>query len=184
MRSLTATLIALVALIAPLAGCGGDESGDAPSDSTGSTITDPAASGEAGGGGSTGGGGATEKDPSEGNEEAESAGEPLDERGVRNVIDRFLTSGDPAACTDSVTEKLVRRAFGGVRGCEAAATAAPAVADSVLIKSVDVRPDRAEAKIVPDGGATDGLSIDVTVIATEDGPKIDGFRAKGIAPGP
>jgi hypothetical protein len=165
MRS--AVVAVLAALVLALAGCGSDEENGTTGEGTGTgasagTGTTPSGQGRGGGDGTTEGGGP--------------AIEPV-RSPIRFAIVSALTSGLPEiACGPFVTSSYLRTAYGGRDGCLRAQGEA-AVADSVEVTEVMVDGREATATAVPEGGPSDGETLEITLVREGGAWKLDRVRS-------
>lgn len=153
----TVSLLA-VFLVAFLAGCGekSEPETTGPLVTTGSTTREPTSTTSTT---TTGGGGRESPDAL-----------------ARRAIERFLTAGDPVVCEQLLTARLVRMAYGDLKGCEAAQRPASA-AKSVRISALTVRDGKATATAIPSGGASNGEKLRIGLVGQGDGWLIDSLRS-------
>jgi len=95
---------------------------------------------------------------------------------ARRAIERFLTAGDPVVCEQLLTARLVRMAYGDLKGCEAAQRPASA-AKSVRISALTVRGAKATATAIPRGGASNGEKLRIGLVGQGDAWLIDSLRS-------
>jgi hypothetical protein len=155
-----------VALIAPaLAGCGGGGggSGDGSSSTTGAA------------GGSTAT--TTSTDTRSTEQPPKELGSPV---GVRSVVERVLTSSDPAdACGDYVTQHYLSTAYGGKQACIQAQR--PGIAATSLssfrIASQGGGGRAVDASVVLHGGPYDGSTARVGLLFEAGQYRVNGLGA-------
>jgi hypothetical protein len=99
-----------------------------------------------------------------------------DQDDITAAIDRAATSGDPAACTDSQTQKFNEQTSGGGGGdatkqCEK--DAADSASDSVDVSNIEVDGDTATAEAALTGGFIDGQTVNVSLVKEGDQWKLD-----------
>jgi hypothetical protein len=88
------------------------------------------------------------------------AGERSPEQEVERAVEVVLGGGDPeAACSDLVTDRYVRTAYGDEQGCRAAVEKQGKFA--VAVTAVDIRAAVASAKAKPARGPNKGETITV-----------------------
>lgn len=177
--------IALLVAALLLSACGGDDEGSTESTSAATmpTETNTAEDEDGSKGGEQGGiqiG--PDADATSGPTDADPSGEPLTEAEVRKLVERFVTSDDPADC-ELATESLLNRAFGGLAGCRALARSGVS-AEKIEIERVAVNAQEADVVIVPRDGPLSGREIEIRVIRKDGEAKVDEFRAPGVGPGP
>ena len=163
-------VVALLAALALVAGCGDDEETTTESTSvptaTGATGAEAEVAEEKpppGKQDGDGGPGAKESVPAGGSPE--------------EVLELYFTSGDPdLACVDLVTPNLVSSAYGDQMGCRQAQVPA-ATPDSIEIMQVEESGEEATATVVPEGGPNDG--IETQVVLVKEGPVwlVDSLKA-------
>jgi hypothetical protein len=184
----------LAALLLSLAGCHDDGGGgQSPADGGGeSRVGLPDAPGglngqqqdevkkDAGSGEERQGEGEEREGEGEEREKEESPKDPTQvsaEKTIGIVIDAVLTSGEPLlACDLYVTPRYLRTAYGGRDGCTRA-QGEKATADSVAVKSVNVKGEDADAVAVPSGGASDGERLEITLVRQGGAWRIDRVRS-------
>jgi hypothetical protein len=156
-------IAALAALIVAfgLVACGEKEEPEPVPPETEAADTDPAGDGGAEPGG--GGGGAKS---------------PEDE--VEAAVQDVLGGGDPAACTELVTARYVRTAYGDEQGCRAAVSNQGRF--DVEVDSIRVQGSTATAEAVPDAGPNKGETIAVELV-DQGGWKVDS-AVSDAPPGP
>jgi hypothetical protein len=103
-----------------------------------------------------------------------SSGSSPDEKDVTAVITRAATSGDPAACTDSQTQKFTDQTSGdsgpgaaAVKSCEQ--NAADSKSASVKVDNIKVSGSTATAEAALTGGTLDGQTVKLNLV--KDGGK-------------
>jgi hypothetical protein len=169
------TLVAVLAAVALLAGCGGDDEETTSAISTTET-TSAAATGPTG------------------PEEAEDPDPPLETGGEDDggdgggasqgagsdpeaALEAFFTSGDPdVVCGELATPELLASAYGDERGCRQAQVP-DAVPMSIEIEELETEGDETEAVIVPEGGPNDGFDHDVVLVREGDTWLVDSIEA-------
>jgi hypothetical protein len=168
------TLVAALAALAILVGCGGDDETTSSTPAAEGTYTvatgptgpeaaeevDPPAETEGGNDDSSGDGGST------------GAGSDPE-----SALNAFFTSGDPdLVCGEIATPELIASAYGDERGCRQAQVPA-AVAKSIEIKELETDGDETEAVVVPEGGPNDGFDHEVVLIREGDTWLVDSLEA-------
>ena len=99
-----------------------------------------------------------------------------DDQAIRAAIEGFLTSGDPVVCEQYLTSDLIRKAYGDLKGCEAAQSPQSA-ARSVAISDLQVQASTATATAIPDGGASNGDKLEVGLVAEGSSWLIDSLES-------
>lgn len=149
-----------------LAACGGDDEEAAPAGDEQPAASAPAEPMPVEPDGGTGAGAEDPTGPP-----------PLKPAQLTDIVGRFLTSGDPElVCDELVTDRLLREAYGDRSGC-AAAQVPGSVADRVRFDEIEIGERSATAIATPRGGVSDGIELDVGLVATEDGWRIDSLDA-------
>lgn len=95
---------------------------------------------------------------------------------IRLVIEGFLTSGEPVVCEQYLTSDLIKRAYGDLKGCEAAQSPQSA-ARSVEITNGRIQASTATATAIPDGGASNGDKLEVGLVAEGSSWLIDSLES-------
>ena len=148
-------VVALLAALALVAGCGDDEETTTTSAPTAETTTEDETTTTP-----------TAGDEEEGEDEApDGGGAPAEAPGddPETALEAFFTSGDPdLVCGELATDKALTSAYGDEKGCRQAQVPA-ATPDAIDIKSLDVSGDEATATVIPDGGPNDGIETEVTL---------------------
>jgi hypothetical protein len=145
-------------------GCGGgDEPGQitAPAVTGASEVTDP------------------EQAPGTEAPRDEPAEDPhTDRAAIAITLETVLTSTDPVdVCGELVTERYLREAYGGARGCKAA-QADTKTATDVRLSRVVVLPDSvAQASAEPQGGIYDGEQLRAELVLDDGVWKLDSLRS-------
>jgi hypothetical protein len=101
-----------------------------------------------------------------------------DDQDISAVITRAATSGDPAACTDSQTQRFTDQTSGdqgpgaaAVKSCEQ--NAADSVSDSAKTTNIEVDGDKATAEATFTGGAVDGQTLKLDLVKEDGKWKVD-----------
>ena len=103
-----------------------------------------------------------------------SAGSP--EAEARKAIETFLTAGDPVVCEQYATARFVRSAYGDLKGCEAAQRPGSA-ASAVRITSLSVQGGSATATATPQGGTNGGEKLTIELVGQGGSWMIDSLRS-------
>jgi hypothetical protein len=109
----------------------------------------------------------------------EPAADPQTDRAAISItLNAVLTGTDPdEVCGELVTERYLREAYGGARGCEAA-QADTKTATDVRLSRVDVLPDSvAQASAEPQGGIYDGEQLRAELVLDDGVWKLDSLRS-------
>ena len=172
-RAAAATALFTLLLIAGCGGGGGDETsgpaGSGKGKQSGRTETTGAKGAKPSGEGGRGGEPAKKR--------AATGPNLSDAATIRIVIDRALASGEPLlACELYVTPAYVTKAYGGRDGCRRA-QGPKAVADGVKVSEVKVEGGSATAVAVPNGGASDGEDLDVSLVLEGGAWKVDSIES-------
>jgi hypothetical protein len=155
-------VVAVVALALVLAACGEKEEPEVAA-----PVTDDAATTsttETAGGGQGGGGG----------------GQVSPEQEVEDAVIAVIGGDDPAAsCSELVTQRYVKSAYGDAKGCRAAV--AKQGSFSVEVSAVNVKGSTATAKARPAAGPNKGETIDVKLVEERGAWRVDSARSNAPA---
>lgn len=160
------TPVALIALGATLllASCGGD---DEPTQTTAPAVTGADEQAVA------------ESAPSVAAPEDEPSADPAtDRQSIHSSLQAVLTSSDPReVCSEYVTERYVREAYGDGAGCERA-QADTRLATAARVSRIVVLPESvAQASVMPDGGPYGGDRLRAELVLDGGVWKVDSLRA-------
>lgn len=161
------TVLAAVLALAPgVAACGEDE----PSQTTAAAET---------GADTTGGETTTASEPGTTPDSGETAGDPVGHQdAIVATLESVLAGGDPVmVCSDSVTERFLRRSYGDAAGCEAAQKSAKPAADAGVRQVVISPGSVAQALARPAGGIYDGQKLRAELVLDEEVWKLDSLRS-------
>ncbi len=92
------------------------------------------------------------------------------EKEIEAAVEDALGGGDPTACTELVTARYVRTAYGDEQGCRAAVSKQGRF--EVEVDAVRIQGSTATAKATPEGGPNKGETIRVELV-DEGGWKVD-----------
>ena len=156
--------VIVAAVLAFGGGCGGDD--DLPE------ITAPAV---------TGASEVTDADQAPGTDaprDEPSENPQTDRAAISITVATVLKSTDPGeVCGELVTERYLREAYGGARGCEAA-QADTKTATDVRLSRVVVLPDSvAQASVDPKGGIYEGEQLRAELVLDDGVWKLDSLRS-------
>jgi hypothetical protein len=111
--------------------------------------------------------------------EDELAEDPRTDRiAISTTLEAVLTGTDPRqVCGALVTDRYLRDAYGGARGCQAAqADVKPA--ESAGLRRIVILPDSlAQASTEPDGGIYDGQTLRAELVLDDGLWKLDSLRS-------
>jgi hypothetical protein len=150
-----ASPLVVLAILAAIAGCGGEET---PAPDAPSRPTEQAGSPASGYGAGQPAGDDDEQQVTEPDE---------DPFTVEQVVEAVLTGSGTVeqGCSTLVGEEFVRDAYGDVSGCEAARRGAAALARRVSFVKVTESGATASATVIPTGGPYDGVEVEVELVA-------------------
>ena len=100
-----------------------------------------------------------------------------DEQAIRVAVEAALASRDPEqACGTYVTERYLKKAYGGVQGC-LRAQAPGSAARSLRSLSARIRGDGATATAIPAGGPYDGERVAASLVLQGGTWKVDALHS-------
>jgi hypothetical protein len=109
----------------------------------------------------------------------EKSAEPVDdEAAIVATIEAVLAGKDPVkACSESVTDRFLRRAYGDAAGCEAAQAGAKPATDAGVTQVVITPDSVAQALARPKGGIYNGQKLRAELVLEEDVWRLDSLRS-------
>lgn len=122
----------------------------------------------------------TETTPgADGREGTEPAAEPRDDEAlIEAAIGSLLSDPDSrSVCKTVVTDDFVVASYGDLQGCLSGRPQDSLARGAVKISAIEVAGERATAVAKPEGGAYDGVAIDVELVLEGRTWKVDGLTA-------